>query len=206
MGAVPLLSLQYVDEPAPIGLQATNQRSDAPMTLGEDVRRVDRARVSRAGASGTARAIDPGLQQALAATAPATLPPTTAPPATAPPTTAASTESAPATSPPPTAAPTTTTTTTTPPPTTAPAPEPEPSNSQEGDASWYDHEEGTCAHRDLPFGTIVKVTNLENGATTSCRVADRGPYVDGRVIDLDRTVFDDIADPGQGVIRVRIEW
>jgi rare lipoprotein A len=52
----------------------------------------------------------------------------------------------------------------------------------------------------------VKVTNLENGATTSCRVADRGPYVDGRVIDLDRSVFDDIADPSRGVIRVRIEW
>lgn len=97
--------------------------------------------------------------------------------------------------------PTTTTTAPPPPSTTQPA-----SNSQTGKASWYDHEAGTCAHRTLPFGTVLKVTNLANGQSTTCRVADRGPYIDGRVVDLDRTVFSQIASTSQGVIDVRIEW
>jgi hypothetical protein len=78
---------------------------------------------------------------------------------------------------------------------------------QEGGASWYHYKPGTCAHRTLPKGTVVKVTNLENGQTATCTVADRGPFVGGRIIDLDRSVFLAIADsPGQGVLRVRIEW
>ena len=97
--------------------------------------------------------------------------------------------------------PTTTTTAPPPPPTTQQA-----SNSQTGKASWYDHQAGTCAHRTLPFGTVLKVTNLANGQSTTCRVADRGPYIDGRVVDLDRTVFSQIASTSQGVIDVRIEW
>ncbi len=48
--------------------------------------------------------------------------------------------------------------------------------------------------------------NLANGATVSCRVADRGPYVDGRIIDLDREDFDRISSTSTGVIDVRIEW
>jgi rare lipoprotein A len=107
----------------------------------------------------------------------------------------------------------TTTTTAKPKPTTTTAPPPpppsttqQPSNSQTGKASWYDHEAGTCAHRTLPFGTILKVTNLGNGKSTTCRVADRGPYIDGRVVDLDRTVFSQLASTSAGVIDVRIEW
>lgn len=124
-------------------------------------------------------------------------PPTTAPPTTTPPTTA-----------PPTTAPPTTAPPTTAPPRRepAPAPAPQPSNSQEGQASWYDHDPGTCAHRTLPFGTVVTVTNRANGASTTCRVADRGPFVEGRVIDLERGVFSEIANPSEGVIDVRIEW
>ncbi|MCA1846808.1 MAG: G5 domain-containing protein, partial [Actinobacteria bacterium] len=84
---------------------------------------------------------------------------------------------------------------------------PTPSGQQEGGASWYHYKPGTCAHRTLPKGTVVKVTNLENGQTVNCTVADRGPFVGGRIIDLDRSVFMAIADsPGQGVLRVRIEW
>jgi hypothetical protein len=84
---------------------------------------------------------------------------------------------------------------------------PSPSGQQEGGASWYHYKPGTCAHRTLPKGTVVKVTNLENGQTANCTVADRGPFVGGRIIDLDRSVFMAIADsPGQGVLRVRIEW
>jgi len=84
---------------------------------------------------------------------------------------------------------------------------PPPSGQQEGGASWYRYKPGTCAHRTLPKGTVVKVTNLENGQSVNCTVADRGPFVGGRIIDLDRSVFMAIADsPGQGVLRVRIEW
>ncbi len=79
--------------------------------------------------------------------------------------------------------------------------------SQEGDASWYRYKAGTCAHRTLPKGTVVKVTNARSGRTAQCTVADRGPFIAGRIIDLDHSVFMAIADsPGQGVLRVRIEW
>jgi rare lipoprotein A len=78
---------------------------------------------------------------------------------------------------------------------------------QEGGASWYRYKAGTCAHRTLPKGTVVTVTNLANGKSATCTVADRGPFVGGRIIDLDRSVFLAIAEsPGQGVLRVRIEW
>ncbi len=77
---------------------------------------------------------------------------------------------------------------------------------QEGGASWYHYRPGTCAHRTLPKGTVVKVINLATGQSATCTVADRGPFVAGRIIDLDRSVFLAIAGPNQGVVRVRIEW
>lgn len=95
----------------------------------------------------------------------------------------------------------TTTTTTAPPP-----PAPQVGNTQTGKASWYETYDGTCAHRTLPKGTMVRVTNLANGRQVTCRVADRGPYVAGRIIDLDRGLFEQIARSSQGVIDVRIEW
>ena len=42
----------------------------------------------------------------------------------------------------------------------------------------------TAAHRNLPFGTIVRVTNLSNGKTVVVRINDRGPFIKGRIIDL----------------------
>jgi rare lipoprotein A len=81
-----------------------------------------------------------------------------------------------------------------------------PGGHQEGGASWYHNRPGTCAHRTLPKGTVVKVTNLATGQSATCTVADRGPFVAGRIIDLDRSVFLAIAGPNQGVVRVRIEW
>jgi hypothetical protein len=84
---------------------------------------------------------------------------------------------------------------------------PSSSGHQEGGASWYHYKPGTCAHRKLPKGTLVKVVNLKTGASTNCTVADRGPFIAGRIIDLDRSVFLAIAEsPGQGVLQVRIEW
>ncbi len=78
--------------------------------------------------------------------------------------------------------------------------------SESGQASWYQYTPGTCAHRTLAFGTIVTVTNVGTGASTTCRVADRGPYVTGRIIDLEQGVFSLIANPASGAIDVRITW
>jgi rare lipoprotein A len=104
-----------------------------------------------------------------------------------------------------------TTTTTRPPTTTTTRPtttttSPSSSNSETGSASWYQAPAGTCAHPSLPFGTLVTVTNLANGATTQCRVEDRGPYSGGRIIDLSESTFSQIASPSEGVIQVRIQW
>jgi rare lipoprotein A len=95
-----------------------------------------------------------------------------------------------------------TTTTTAPPATTTTAPQ----NVEEGTASWYDYRPGECAHKTIPKGTVVTVTNLATGAHTTCVVTDRGPYDGGRIIDLDKGTFAKIADPSQGVIEVRITW
>jgi len=107
------------------------------------------------------------------------------------------------------AAPKPTTTTTRPRVTTttaAPAPAPS-GNTQEGKASWYEEAPaGTCAHRTLPKGTIVTVTNVNNGNRVQCRVADRGPYVDGWIIDLSKDTFSQLAPLSAGVISVRIQW
>lgn len=60
----------------------------------------------------------------------------------------------------------------------------------------------TSAHLELPFGTVVEVTNLANGKTVQVKINDRGPYGPGRVLDLSKTAFSLIADPGTGVINV----
>jgi len=80
-------------------------------------------------------------------------------------------------------------------------------NSQSGGATWYDAApSGTCAHRTLPFGTVVKIRNQSNGATATCTVEDRGPYADGLVIDLAKDVFSKLAPLSSGVIQVTISW
>ena len=80
-------------------------------------------------------------------------------------------------------------------------------NSQSGIASWYEAApSGTCAHRTLPKGTRVNVTNLGNGKRTSCVVADRGPYVDGYIIDLSKSNFTELAPLSDGIIKVTITW
>ena len=63
----------------------------------------------------------------------------------------------------------------------------------------------TAAHRGLPLGAEVTVTNLENGKSITVIVDDRGPYVKGRVIDLSRGAARELGMVAQGVARVRIE-
>jgi rare lipoprotein A len=80
-------------------------------------------------------------------------------------------------------------------------------NVQTGGASWYANgDEFTAAHRSLPKGTIVTVTNLENGKSVKVRINDRGPYISGRIIDLNKVAFEEIASTSDGVIDVRITW
>ncbi len=75
-----------------------------------------------------------------------------------------------------------------------------------GIASWYQTYPGTCASLMAPRGTTIYITNLENGATTSCVVADSGPYVSGRIIDLATDVFSRIAGLQSGLTLVRVTW
>jgi len=63
----------------------------------------------------------------------------------------------------------------------------------------------TAAHKKLPFGTKVKVTNINTGQHIEVRINDRGPFVKGRIIDLSRSAFKVVGDLNSGIIKVRIE-
>jgi rare lipoprotein A len=101
----------------------------------------------------------------------------------------------------------------------APAPAP-PGYVEEGNASWYgvpfhgrrasngeiyDMYKLTAAHRTLPFETMVRVTNLNNGKSTVVRITDRGPFVDNRIIDLSLAAAREVESVGPGVVPVRVE-
>ena len=91
---------------------------------------------------------------------------------------------------------------------------------EEGNASWYgepfngrrasngeiyDMYKLTAAHRTLPFDTKVRVTNLNNGKSTTVRITDRGPFVENRIIDLSLAAAREIDLVGPGVAPVRVE-
>jgi len=95
-----------------------------------------------------------------------------------------------------------------------------PSGFQTGMASWYgpkfhnkttasgekfDMRKLTAAHRTLPFNTIVRVENLKNGRKVDVRINDRGPFIEGRIIDLSRQAAEKLDMIRDGVVRVRIE-
>jgi rare lipoprotein A len=63
----------------------------------------------------------------------------------------------------------------------------------------------TAAHRTLPFGTMVRVTNRHNGKTVVVRIVDRGPYGRGRIIDLSRAAAHELDMIGAGTAMVSIE-
>lgn len=62
----------------------------------------------------------------------------------------------------------------------------------------------TAAHRSLPFGTKVRVTNRRNGKSVVVRINDRGPFAGGRVIDLSRSAASAIGMLGSGVAPVTL--
>ncbi len=69
----------------------------------------------------------------------------------------------------------------------------------------YRHSKLTAAHKTLPFGTIVKVTNLSNELSVEVTINDRGPYVDGRVIDVSKSAAEKLGFINQGLADVKIE-
>jgi uncharacterized protein YabE (DUF348 family) len=79
-------------------------------------------------------------------------------------------------------------------------------NVQTGAASWYERTGMVAAHRALPRGTRVKVTNLANGRAVTVVIDDRGPYLGGRIIDLGDDAYRQLAPLGSGTIDVRIVW
>ncbi len=99
---------------------------------------------------------------------------------------------------------------------------PEPAAVEYGIASWYhanwlgigeqtasgerfQQYEMTAAHKKLPFGTFVRVTNLSNNRATIARITDRGPFIKNRIIDLSKTGANDLQIINAGTARVRLE-
>jgi rare lipoprotein A len=91
---------------------------------------------------------------------------------------------------------------------------------QTGQASWYgpehqgkptasgqlfDQARFTAAHRTLPFGTKVKVTNLDNGKSVEVEINDRGPYAENRIIDLSQAAAKALDMTETGTAKVRLE-
>lgn len=69
----------------------------------------------------------------------------------------------------------------------------------------YNKWDYTCAHRRLPFGTKIRVTNMENKKSVIVRVNDRGPFAKNRIVDLSYAAARDIDMIAKGVVKVKIE-
>lgn len=69
----------------------------------------------------------------------------------------------------------------------------------------FDNSKLTAANRTLPFGTMVKVTNLNNGEEVIVKINDRGPYHSSRALDLSKAAFDEIGNPASGKIPIEYE-
>jgi rare lipoprotein A len=69
----------------------------------------------------------------------------------------------------------------------------------------YKHNKMTGAHKTLPFGTKVRVTNLSNEKTVEVIINDRGPYVEGRIIDLSKAAAEELGFLNNGLTEVKLE-
>ena len=76
--------------------------------------------------------------------------------------------------------------------------------SRTASGEWCDPSAMTAAHPSLPFGTRVKVENLDNGRSVIVRINDRGPFVSGRIIDLTRAAADRLGFLRRGIADVRL--
>ena len=69
----------------------------------------------------------------------------------------------------------------------------------------FDHRDFTAAHRTLPFGTLVRVTNLSNGQTVTVEITDRGPRIQTRIVDLSLAAAIALGMQQKGITRVTLE-
>jgi rare lipoprotein A len=69
----------------------------------------------------------------------------------------------------------------------------------------YKRKKLTAAHKTLPFGTKVKVTNLQNNKSVEVTINDRGPYVEGRILDVSKAAADKLGFLNQGIAEVQVE-
>jgi rare lipoprotein A len=193
MVVVPLVSLAAVHDAAPAEVRL--DAADAPRATTPSDDELSEERIA------AFLEAERASRSAELATTTTEAPTTTAPPTTAAPTTTARPKPTTTTAKP------TTTTAKPPSSTTSTMGPPPPCCRQEGGASYHEYADPrTCAHKSLPKGTALRVTNLANGKTTTCVVNDRGPYVEGRILDLSTAAFGEIANISDGVIRVAIEW
>jgi rare lipoprotein A len=99
-------------------------------------------------------------------------------------------------------------------------PKPASKHALRGEASWYgpgfhgkktasgeiyDQTKLTAAHKTLPLGSKARVTNLENGSTVEVQINDRGPFIEGRIIDLSRAAAWALGFVEAGIVPVRVE-
>ena len=77
--------------------------------------------------------------------------------------------------------------------------------SQTASGEKFDANELTAAHRTLPFGTRVRVTNVTTGQSVTVRINDRGPFVPGRVVDVSHAAAQNLGMTGQGVAKVKLD-
>jgi rare lipoprotein A len=69
----------------------------------------------------------------------------------------------------------------------------------------FDTHDLTAAHPTLPFGTLLRVTNVATGRSVTVRVNDRGPYVPGRVVDVSHSAADALGMVGSGIAKVKLD-
>ena len=81
-------------------------------------------------------------------------------------------------------------------------------DTQTGLASWYDPPWSglTAAHPSLPFGTRVTVTDLDTGRSVTVVIDDRGPFGQGKIIDLSPEAFAQLEPLGRGILHVKLSW
>ncbi|HEX8232278.1 MAG TPA: septal ring lytic transglycosylase RlpA family protein [Caulobacteraceae bacterium] len=72
--------------------------------------------------------------------------------------------------------------------------------------AWFDPGQMTAAHRTLPLPCIAEITNLENGRKVKLLVNDRGPFVDGRVIDVSKAAAEKLGFAGKGLAKVKVRF
>ena len=78
-------------------------------------------------------------------------------------------------------------------------------NSRTANGERFNPRDMTAAHRTLPFGTRVRVTELKTGRSVTLRINDRGPFIEGRIVDVSKSAAEELGMIGRGITRVKLE-